>query len=144
METAEMGRVVTEVTIENAGDLWAVRNGLKSDNQVRRVTVSDALVDTGVATLALPQRLIQQLGLAKIADKRPQSSVGSTDVAIQKTVRLSIQGRDATVDVMEVPDDVSVLIGQIPLVLMDLVVDPRNRKLIGNPAHDGEHVLELY
>jgi len=144
METVEMGRVVTDVTIENAGDLWAVRNGLKSADQVRRVTVTDALVDTGATALALPTRLIQQLGLAKLADKRARSSVGSTHVAMYEAVRVTIQGRDATVDVMEVPDDVSVLIGQVPLELMDLVLDPRNRKLIGNPAHGGEHALELY
>jgi hypothetical protein len=45
---------------------------------------------------------------------------------------------------MEVPDGVPVLIGQIPLEALDLVVDLRGRRLIGNPAHGGEHVLELY
>ena len=57
---------------------------------------------------------------------------------------MTIQGREASVDVMEVPDDVPVLIGQIPLEMMDLVVDPRSRKLIGNPDHNGEQTLELY
>ena len=45
---------------------------------------------------------------------------------------------------MEVPNEVPVLIGQIILEALDLVVDPRGGRLIGNPAHDGEHVLELY
>ena len=36
-------------------------------------------------TLALPKRLIQQLGLAKVADKRARSSVGSTNVASADT-----------------------------------------------------------
>ncbi len=48
-----------------------------------------------------------------------------------------------TVDTMEVPDDVPVLIGQIPLEMLDLVVDLPGRRLIGNPAHGGEHILEL-
>lgn len=47
-------------------------------------------------------------------------------------------------DVMEVPDDVAVLIGQIPLEMLDFVVDPQCRRLIGNPAHGGEQILELY
>jgi len=47
-------------------------------------------------------------------------------------------------DVMEVPDGVPVLIGQLPLGHLDLVVDLRNRALIGNPTHGGEHVYELY
>lgn len=52
-------------------------------------------------------------------------------------------GRDITTDAMEVPDDVPVLIGQIPLEFMDSVVDPGSPLLIGNPAHGGEHILEL-
>ncbi len=59
-------------------------------------------------------------------------------------VRLTIMGRSCTMDVMEVPDTVPVLIGQIPLEHLDFVVDMRDRKLIGNPAHGGEHVYELY
>jgi len=50
----------------------------------------------------------------------------------------------AAAAVMEVPDDVPVLIGQLPLEHLDLVVDLRSRSLIGNPAHGGEHVYELY
>jgi hypothetical protein len=61
-----------------------------------------------------------------------------------EAVRLTIQGRSCTMDVLEVPDDAPVLIGQIPLEHLDLVVDLRDRKLVGNPAHGGEHVYELY
>jgi hypothetical protein len=37
-----------------------------------------------------------------------------------------------------------VLIGQIPLETLDFVVDPVGQKLIGNPAHGGEHIYEWY
>jgi hypothetical protein len=47
-------------------------------------------------------------------------------------------------DVIEVPDSVPVLIGQLPREHLDFVVDLRSRSLIGNPAHGGEHVYELY
>ena len=46
-------------------------------------------------------------------------------------------------DVIEVPDEVPVLIGQLPLEHLDFVVDMRNHELIGNPDHGGEHVYEL-
>ena len=42
-----MGRVTTEAAIENIEDLWAVKRGLLPADQARRVTISDALVDTG-------------------------------------------------------------------------------------------------
>jgi hypothetical protein len=47
-------------------------------------------------------------------------------------------------DVLEVPDSVPVLVGEIPLESLDLVVDLRAHKLIGNPAHGGEHMFEMY
>jgi hypothetical protein len=30
-----------------------------------------------------------------------------------------------------------------PLEYFDLVIDPRGRRLIGDPAHGGEHIFEL-
>jgi len=139
-----MGRVLTDATIENLEDLWDFKRGRLSREQVRKVTVNDALVDTGATLLSLPTRLIRQLGLERTGTKRVTSSLGSGESAMYEAVRLTIQGRTCTMDVMEVPDDVPALIGQLPLEHLDLVVDARDRKLIGNPAHGGEHVYELY
>lgn len=144
METSTMGRVLAEATIENLRDLWAVDEGRLTDDQVRRVTVDGALVDTGATTLALPSRMIEQLGLMKSYEKQSRSSRGIGPVNVYEAVRLHLLDRFCTVDVMEVPDDVPVLIGQIPLEMLDLVVDLQGRRLTGNPAHGGEHVLELY
>jgi len=145
METETMGRVLTEATIDNIEDLWAVKRGLLPPEQARRVTVSDALVDSGATLLSLPTRLIQQLGLTPLYKKHVVSSNGSvSEATVYGTVRLTIQGRDCPTDVIEVPDNVPVLVGQIPLEYLDLVVDLRNRRLIGNPAHGGEHIFEMY
>jgi clan AA aspartic protease len=144
METATMGRVMTEVTVENLKDVWDAQRNLLPAEQVRRFTVADALVDTGATTLALPNRLIKQLGLAKTSEKRALSSTGMNQVNIYEAVRITLLGRSCTVEVIEVPDDVPVLIGQIPLEMLDLVVDLQGRRLTGNPAHGVEHVLELY
>jgi hypothetical protein len=55
-----------------------------------------------------------------------------------------IQGRDCLVEVTEIPDYSLVLIGQIPLEAMDWVVDSIGQRLIGNPAHGGEHMIDAY
>ena len=144
METATMGRVQTEATIENLEDLWAVKRGLLQPDQVRRIIVTDALVDTGATLLSLPSALIQKLGLEKTASKRVTSSMGVGEANVYQVVRLTIQGRSCSTDVMEVPDTAPVLVGQLPLENLDLVVDLRGRTLIGNPAHGGEHMYELY
>ena len=144
METETMGRVITEATIENLEDLWAIKRGLLPAEQARQIVVTDALVDTGATLLSLPTRLIHQLGLTQVASKRVTSSIGLAEAGVYEAVRLTIQGRTCTMDVMEVPDGVPVLIGQLPLEHLDFVVDLRSRTLIGNPAHGGEHVYELY
>ena len=144
MEAKTMARVLTEATIENLEDLWAVKRGLSPTGQARRVTVPDALGDTGATFLSLPTRLIQQLGLEQQYKKRVTSSIGIAELAVYEAVRLTIQGRTCTMDVMEVPDSVPVLIGQLPPEQLDLVVDIGSHTLIGNPAHGGEHMFELY
>jgi predicted aspartyl protease len=145
MEAETTGRVMVEATVESLKDLWDAQRGLMPAEQVRRVTIPDALVDTGATLLSLPTSLIQQLGLKSQTKKRVRSSGGIiTEADMYEAVRLTIQGRSCTMDVMEVPDGVPALIGQLPLEHLDFVVDLRNRQLIGNPAHGGEHMYELY
>jgi len=139
-----MGRVVVEATVESLEDLWAVRDGRMQADQVRRVVIPDALVDTGATFLSMPTRLIKQLGLQETHRRRFLSSLGLGERPMFDAVRLTIQGRDCVVDVAEVPDEVPVLVGQIPLEHLDFVVDLANRKLIGNPAHGGEQMFEMY
>jgi predicted aspartyl protease len=144
MRTETMGRVLTEATIENLKDLWDVDRGLMPADQARRINVTDALVDTGATLLSLPTRIIQQLGLKKTSTRHVVASTGPAQAAVYEAVRLTIQGRDCTMDVMEVPDSVPVRICQLPLEHLDFVVDPQSRRLIGNPAHGGQHVYELF
>lgn len=144
MDASTMGRVLTEATVENLEDLWAVKRGLLAPEQARRILIPDALVDTGATLLSLPRSLIAQLGLTRLAMRRVTSSAGPGEAGLFEAVRLTIQGRSCTMDVMEVPDGVPALIGQLPLEHLDLVVDTRSRTLTGNPAHGGEHVYELY
>ena len=52
METTTMGKVLVTAKIENLEDLYKVNQGLLADDQVRRIEVHDAVIDTG-ATHAL-------------------------------------------------------------------------------------------
>jgi predicted aspartyl protease len=144
MESELMGRVLTEATIENLRDIWDAQRGMIPLEDVRRISVKDALVDTGATLVSLPQKLIRQLGLEQTGWKRVRSTAGVSEAAMYSAVRLTILGRSCTMDVMAVGDDVPVLIGQIPLEHLDLVVDAPGGRLVGNPEHGGEHTYELY
>ncbi len=139
-----MGRVTVRATIENAYDLRDSQRGLLPADQVRRLEVPDALVDTGATTLSMPKRLIEQLGLTPFRARRVRTGSGPRTVQVYGAARLTIEGRDCLVDVIEVSDDCPVLIGQVPLELLDFVIDPKMQRLIANPEHGGEHMYELY
>jgi predicted aspartyl protease len=144
MGTDTMGRVTARAMIENSGDLYMAEKGALAADQVRRIEVDDALVDTGATNLSMPKKLIQQLGLIPFRSRVARTSAGTTTFHVYGGVRLTVQGRDCHLDVLELPDDCPVLIGQIPLESLDFVVDMSAHRLIGNPAHGGEHMIELY
>ncbi len=138
-----MGRVVVPAVVESLEDLYRVRRGEMAADKTRRIEVAEALLDTGATALSLPRRLVEQLGLLPIRTRRAVTTAGIRDVPTYGAVKLIVQGRDCVCDVTEVDDACPVLIGQVPLELMDLVVDPGRRLLVGNPAHGGEHMIEL-
>ena len=92
----------------------------------------------------MPKSLLEKLGLSYLRTRQARTSTGNVEVRIFGTARLTVQSRDCPCDVTEVADDCPILIDQIPLEAMDFVVDPGGQRLIGNPAHGGEHVIELY
>ena len=139
-----MGKVIVPALIENLGDLENASDGRLTAEQVRRIDVPDALVDSGATGLFLPQRMIAQLGLKKFRTRRARGIGGEVEMSYYGTVRLTVQGRDCPMDVGAVDDELPVIIGQIPLESMDWVIDMRNQKLIGNPAHGGEQIIEIY
>jgi predicted aspartyl protease len=142
-EDAAMGRVVVTAELENLDDLFSVQKGQLTDDKVRRVEVTDALMDTGATGLRVPKRLIDQLGLFTYRTRDTRTIAGAASLTMYRAVRLTVQGRECIMDVAEIPDEFSVVIGQVPLELMDWVVDPKNQSLIGNPAHGGEHMMEV-
>jgi predicted aspartyl protease len=143
MENATMGKVLVTAKIENLDDLFDVRKGRLAEADVRSFEVTDALVDTGAFGLLMPMRFVNQLGLAPVRTRNSLTVGGVVPITTYRAVRLSIQGRDYITDVAGVSDDLPVIIGQLPLEAMDWVVDLKGQKLIGNPAHGGEEMVEI-
>ena len=139
-----MGKVTVAVRIENLGDLYKVNQGVLLPDQVRSVDVTDALVDTGTTGFLMPKRYITQLGLQPLRVREAQTVGGKVSLPVYRAVRLTIQGRDCISDVSEVSDELPVIVGQVPLELLDWVVDLNGRQLIGNPAHGGEDMIEVF
>lgn len=143
MKLARMGNVPVTARIENLFDVENRERGLLPADQVRSVEVADALVDTGATGLLMPMRLIAQLGLRPYRTRPSRTIAGSVPLTMYTAVRLTIQGRDCLSDVAAIPDEFPVVIGQVPLELLDWIVDPKRQRLIGNPEHGGEYMIEV-
>lgn len=144
METATMGKVIVSAKLENLEDLFDAQKGVLPTEQVRRIEVPDALVDTGAYGLMLPKSMIAALGLRQFRVREGRGLGGRLPVPLYSAVRLTIQGRECHLDVGEIPDEFPVLVGQIPLEMLDWVVDTKGQRLIGNPEHGGDHIIDIF
>jgi predicted aspartyl protease len=140
----DVGRVTTPAVIENNYDVDAAAQGKLAPESIRRVEVSEALVDTGATSLCLPPNLIKALGLYPIRQASARTAGGLVPLTIYSAANLTIQGRSVVVQVTSLPEGSPALIGQVPLELLDLVPLPREQKLVPNPAHGNEWIIELY
>lgn len=129
-----MGQVTIPIRVSNWLDVEKVALGERTEPP--RTVTTDALVDTGAVKFYLKASLIRELGLRRVGEvtSRTMANV-SVKRQVYSAADLEIQGRSGRFDVIEVPDALPNIIGQIPLEDLDWVVDLRNRKLIPNPEH---------
>ncbi len=150
MDDQNRGQVRVAAKVENLADLFEARRGVREDRDIRRIEVPDALVHPDVFGLLMPLRLVEQLGLEPL-ELRWVSRIFKVGRPFEidrsiphRAVVLTILGRDCTMEVGAIADDLPVIIGQIPLESMDWVVDMRGQRLIGNPEHGGEDMVDIF
>jgi hypothetical protein len=140
-----MPTIRTEAIIENLFDRMAANRDSSLIHSVRRVVLPDAEIDLEGTVLSMPSRLIRTLGLSDQGCKPYLHKRGAKGgMRVFGVARLAIDGRDCPTEVLETADDQPVTIGAILLHRLDLVADAPNGKLIGNPAHGGEQMFEMY
>src|SRR5687767_7885727 len=116
-----MGRIVAKIKLTNYGDQIGIDRGW-TKSKPRMVEV-DALVDTGATELALKPSTIKALGLEPLDPARVSTAAGLRKIRRYGAVKLELMGRYGIFDVAELPERVPNLLGQVPLEVLDLVVD---------------------
>jgi clan AA aspartic protease len=137
-----MGVVMAKIKLQNFFDIQAAKDRRKSKKDVRQVE-TDALVDTGATMLVVPQEVANALGCpirehrtVRYADGRKRR------VAVIGGVLIEVLGRTMQLEALVEPNGTAVLLGQIPLEGLDLVINPRSRDVMPNPAHPGGQTME--
>jgi clan AA aspartic protease len=130
-----MGLIYAEIELINSFDMLAHKKGLLPDNQIKKMKVK-ALVDTGAYMLSINEEIKIQLGLEVLDVQEAELADGSLrKVEIVGPVELRFENRRTTVDAAVLPNGAETLLGAIPMEDMDVLIDPKQQKLIVNPAH---------
>jgi predicted aspartyl protease len=139
----DMGKVTARIKVENWSDTEMVAAGFRKEKP--RAIETEALVDTGATKFYLKASVIQQLGLRPISELKSRTMSERMEIRrVFSPVYLEIQGRSGRFDVIELPDSLPNIVGQIPLEDLDWVVDCHNQKLIPNPEHTHGEMCEDY
>ena len=136
-----MGEIRVRVILINSFDDALLSLGKIMPDQVRRVE-AEGIVDTGAVTCVLPQRVVDQLGVAIRGQRVARYADGRSEtVGVTGPVLFEILGRNSAEDALVLGDEI--LIGQTLLERLDLLADCRNQKVIPNPAHPDQQILNV-
>ena len=134
-------RHTAEIKLANLSDLFLVQVGAMDPADVRRLTVDDALVDTGATGLCLPTSLIERLGLTPIERRTARTAAGIVERTVYSEVEYTMLERSYSIRVTNLPEGSPVPVGHMLLEQLDLCVDMK-RGLIYNPAHGDDWIEE--
>ena len=129
----------TKIELANRKDQFLAEAGVIKPEDIRSVTVTNAIVDTGATGLSLPKPLIEQLGLTPVRSRRAQTTNGIVTRTVYSDVRYKVLEREGTMEVADLPAGLPVLVGHMVLEYLDLCLDIR-KGLIYNPAHNDEWI----
>ena len=129
-----MGLTYAEIEIANAGEIYLAQKGYILPENVKKITVK-AFVDSGAYMLAINESIKRPLDLPKLEEQIAELADGSKlKLEIVGPVEVRFENRSTTCRAMVLSGDTEVLLGAIPLEDMDVLIDPRQQRLIVNPA----------
>lgn len=138
-----MGKVLTDVKLTSYDSLRDYQQQRIAADQIRQIVLTNVIVDSGTSMMCLSRSLIEQLGLELLKMTKVNTAEGIVERGIYGPVIYEIQGRMARGDVLELSHPkIQALIGQIPLEQLDFLINPAANRLITNPEHEGELILD--
>ena len=128
-----MGLVYAEIELISVDDLVLHRRGFLAEDKIKRMTVN-ALVDSGAYMLVINDHIRHQLDLPLIEEQVFRLAGDSERRGeVVGPVEIRFENRSTSVRAVVLPGADEVLLGSIPLEDLDVVIDPREQRLIVNP-----------
>jgi len=112
-------------------------------DRTRKVEV-EAVIDTGAAMLVLPRDLVKKLKLKKIREVTVKYANNKTEKKlVYSGLLIELKGRVGEFEALAEEEGSQPLIGQVVLESLDLIVEPRTRKLSPNPRSPNMPMVEI-
>ena len=125
-----MSLIHTQITLRNGADITRAQDGTIKEDEIRQSSI-EALVDTGAWTLVINEEVRNALGLNIVGKEEGTLADGTREMYdMAGPVEIKWQNRRALCDALVLPNADEVLLGAIPLEIMDLTINPR-RELVG-------------
>ncbi len=117
--------------------------GSRPESQVRRATIS-AVADTGAVMLALPEDVVERLGLPTVSTIATIYADGRRDqLPVAGPMTIQIGDRWMPTNCIVVPEGADALIGQVVMETLDLIPDPMNQTLGPRPESPDRPLLRV-
>jgi clan AA aspartic protease len=128
-----MGLAYADIELINGDDLALFRRGFLAEDQIKHMKVS-ILVDTGAYMLVINERIREQLDLPLIEEQTMRlADETEMKVKVVGPVEVRCENRSTTTRAAVIPGNVEPLLGVIPMEDLDVVVDPKQQRLVVNP-----------
>jgi clan AA aspartic protease len=138
-----MGLVYADIKITNCDDIALYKRKYLKKEQIRSISVT-AMVDSGAYMMTINENIKDQLGLDVIDTRTAQLADGSLiSLDIVGPIEVRFENRMAMCSAMVLAGDAEVLLGAIPMEEMDVLIHPKEQKLIVNPKHPIKPQLSL-
>jgi clan AA aspartic protease len=131
----KMGHTYADIELISVDDLVLHRHGFLPEEGIKRMRVT-ALVDSGAYMLVFNEHVKQQLDLP-VLGKTTALLTDESEVRaeIVGPVEIRFENRATTVRALMLPGCAEPLLGVIPMEDMDVVIDPKQQRLIVNPEN---------
>lgn len=128
-----MGLINARITISNSLDEGLAKRGDLAPEKVRYIE-TDALVDSGAYMLCINENKRKQLGLQKVDEMLAESANGKLEtVDVVGPVEVKFENRSTSCRAAVLPGESEALLGSIPMEDMDVVILPKEGKMVVNP-----------
>ena len=128
-----MGLIYADLELVSADDIAFQRKGYIEKTSIKKVTIT-ALVDSGAYMMCINEHIKVQLDLMKIGTSEAEMADGTiAKVDVVGPLIVNFKNRTTSCNAMVLPGKSEVLLGAIPMDVLDVVLLPKIQTIDVNP-----------